>query len=122
MTNTRITDVEILEKRYPILLRQFSVRDKSGGQGKYRGGHGVIREFEFLDHLEVGILSERRTHAPYGLHGGDSGEKGKNLLFIQNPDKTFTICNLGPKNAFKVKPGDRVMICSPGGGGYGKKE
>jgi len=80
MTNTRITDVEIMEKRYPVLIEQFSLRENSGGKGKFNGGDGVIRVFKFLDNLEVGILSERRVFAPYGLHGGKNGKKGLNLL------------------------------------------
>ena len=117
MTNTRITDVEILEKRYPILLRQFAIRPNSGGRGKFRGGHGVTREFEFLAPLDVGILSERRVFAPFGLEGGESAERGSNYLISAN-----LVHNLGGKNAFKVKIGDRVVINSPGGGGWGIEE
>jgi 5-oxoprolinase (ATP-hydrolysing) len=69
MTNTRITDVEILEQRYPVRLIQFSLRENSGGKGKYNGGNGVIREFLFEKKLTVGILSERRVYSPYGLYG-----------------------------------------------------
>lgn len=71
MTNTRITDPEILELRYPVALRKFIIRDGSGGKGKFKGGDGLIREIEFLkDDIEVGVLSERRAVAPYGLKGG----------------------------------------------------
>ena len=71
MTNTRITDAEIFEQRYPVLLREFRYRLGSGGKGLFNGGDGLIREIEFLkDDIEVGILSERRTSAPYGLEGG----------------------------------------------------
>jgi 5-oxoprolinase (ATP-hydrolysing) len=66
MTNTRITDPEILEKRYPVVLRQFKLRDGSGGGGQYRGGDGVLRELEFMRPLMVSILSERRAFQPYG--------------------------------------------------------
>jgi 5-oxoprolinase (ATP-hydrolysing) len=118
MTNTRITDVEILEKRYPILLNQFSVRPNTGGKGKYKGGDGVIREFKFLEPLQVGILSERRVFHPYGLHGGEPGARGLNLLVTANG----LVHNLAGKNAFSVEAGDRVLICSPGGGGYGRAE
>jgi 5-oxoprolinase (ATP-hydrolysing) len=117
MTNTRITDVEILEKRYPILLRQFAIRPNSGGKGKYRGGNGVIREFEFLEPLDVGILSERRVFAPFGLQGGGSGARGLNHLISRE-----LVHNLGGKNAFKVKRGDRVVINTPGGGGWGSND
>lgn len=117
MTNTRITDVEIMEKRYPILIERFSLRKGSGGKGKFKGGDGVIREFRFLDELEVGILSERRVFSPYGLLGGEDGEKGKNLYITKNG----MVYNLGGKNAFKVEKDDRVVLYTPGGGGYGKE-
>ena len=71
MTNTRITDPEVLELRYPVILRQFNIRQKSGGEGKFKGGDGVVREIEFLKNdIEIGILSERRAIAPYGMAGG----------------------------------------------------
>ena len=74
MTNTRITDAEILELRYPVVLRAFNFREGSGGEGLYLGGNGVIREIEFLKNdIEVGILSERRTSSPYGIKGGENG-------------------------------------------------
>jgi len=73
MTNTRITDPEILELRYPVLLKEFNIRRGSGGEGKYNGGDGVVREIEFLKQLEIGILSERRAFEPYGLEGGCNG-------------------------------------------------
>ena len=74
MTNTRITDPEVLELRYPVVLRQFNLRQGSGGNGKFKGGDGVIREIEFLkDGIEIGILSERRSTAPYGMNGGCDG-------------------------------------------------
>ena len=85
MTNTRITDPEILEMRYPVVLREFNYREYSGGDGKYCGGNGVIREVEFLkDDITVGLLSERRATNPYGLKGGFDGLRGKNLLI--HPD------------------------------------
>jgi 5-oxoprolinase (ATP-hydrolysing) len=81
MTNTRITDPEVLELRCPVVLRQFNIRIGSGGAGKYKGGDGVIREIEFLkDNTVIGILSERRSFAPYGMQGGLPGERGKNLI------------------------------------------
>jgi len=114
MTNTRITDVEILEKRYPLIVKQFSIREGSGGRGKYNGGNGVNREFEFLEPLHVSILSERRVFSPFGLMGGESGQRGKNLFITKNG----LVHNLGGKNSFNVSIGDRVLISSPGGGGY----
>lgn len=117
MTNTRITDPEILERRYPVLLRKFSLRQNSGGEGLYRGGDGLVREIEFLAPLNVAILSERRVFAPYGLRGGASGSRGRNT-FIRADGRKI---NLGGKNEIKANPGDRLRIETPGGGGYGKK-
>ncbi|MDP6319189.1 MAG: hydantoinase B/oxoprolinase family protein [SAR324 cluster bacterium] len=115
MTNTRITDPEILERRYPVLLREFSIRKKSGGLGKFSGGNGLIREVEFLEELNAAILSERRVHRPYGLNGGESGKSGLNLFFRKNGTKLF----LGGKNEICAEPGDRIRIETPGGGGFG---
>ena len=78
MTNTRITDPEILERRYPVLLREFSIRRGSGGGGKFRGGDGLIREFEFMAPMKAAVLSERRVFAPFGLAGGQPGARGVN--------------------------------------------
>jgi 5-oxoprolinase (ATP-hydrolysing) len=116
MTNTRITDPEILERRYPVMLREFSIRKNSGGSGKFRGGDGLVREVEFLEPLNTAILSERRVHQPYGLNGGESGKSGMNL-FIR---KDGTKVHLGGKNEIRAEPGERIRIETPGGGGYGK--
>nr|WP_320013869.1 hydantoinase B/oxoprolinase family protein [uncultured Desulfobacter sp.] len=115
MTNTRITDPEILERRYPIILREFSIRRGSGGRGRFNGGDGLVREVEFLEPLNVAILSERRVFAPYGLEGGESGQKGVNL-FIR---KDGTSIYMGAKNEIMAQPGERFRIMSPGGGGFG---
>ncbi|KMP11656.1 5-oxoprolinase [Candidatus Nitromaritima sp. SCGC AAA799-C22] len=118
MTNTRITDPEILEKRYPVLLREFSIREGSGGKGKFRGGDGLIREVEFLKTLRAAIVSERRVYAPYGMEGGESGAKGKNLLIRKDGTET----DLGGKNEVLCEPGDRIRILTPGGGGWGGRK
>ena len=117
MTNTRITDPEILERRYPLILREFSIRKGSGGDGAFRGGDGLIREVEFLEPLNVAILSERRVYAPYGLEGGQPGKKGKNI-FIRSDGRHL---NMGSKNEIKAEAGDRFRILTPGGGGFGAK-
>ncbi|MCF8720253.1 hydantoinase B/oxoprolinase family protein [Nitrospina gracilis] len=116
MTNTRITDPEVLEKRYPVLLREFSIRKQSGGAGQYRGGDGLVRELEFLEPLQVTLLCERRVHAPFGLNGGGSAERGINLLLRKDGRED----NLGGKNEVRVQPGDRLRLLTPGGGGYGE--
>ena len=116
MTNTRITDPEIFERRYPVLLRTFSLRPESGGRGIHRGGDGVIREIEFLEKIQVSILCERRVFQPYGLAGGQPGSKGVNLLWRKSTGSSF---NLGGKNTLSVEKGDVLTIQTPGGGGYG---
>ncbi len=115
MTNTRITDPEILERRYPVLLHEFAIRRNSGGKGQFAGGDGLVREIEFLAPLSAAILSERRTIAPYGLAGGEDGEKGRNLHIHVDGN----IDDLGGKNHVHIEPGDRIRIETPGGGGYG---
>ena len=115
MTNTRITDPEILELRYPVILREFSLRSGSGGKGRYNGGCGIIREIEFNEQVEVSLLTERRVSAPWGSHGGGEGTKGKNFLIREG--KSIL---LDGKSLFTVNKGDRLRIETPGGGGYGK--
>eukprot|EP00455_Lapot_gusevi_P052856 TRINITY_DN8129_c0_g1_i2.p1 TRINITY_DN8129_c0_g1~~TRINITY_DN8129_c0_g1_i2.p1 ORF type:complete len:354 (+),score=114.14 TRINITY_DN8129_c0_g1_i2:43-1104(+) len=116
MTNTRITDPEILERRYPIILREFSLRPGSGGEGQFRGGDGVVREMEFMAPLSVGILSERRAFRPYGMAGGGAGAPGLNTVIRAGDDIKI---NLGPKNTYQAQRGDRVRILTPGGGAWG---
>ncbi|KAM9774573.1 5-oxoprolinase [Syngnathus typhle] len=118
MTNTRITDPEILEKRYPVILEQFSLRPASGGAGKYRGGDGVIRKLLFRDKVVLSVLSERRSTRPYGLEGGEAGAAGLNLLHRADG----RVLNLGAKTSVSLQPGDMFCLCTPGGGGYGKEE
>lgn len=119
MTNTRMTDTEIFERRYPVILREFSVRRGSGGRGKYHGGDGAVRDIEFRQPVEASILSERRVVAPHGMNGGENGSRGLNL-WIRDGSKS--VINIGGKNSVHVKPGDRVIIMTPGGGGCGKAE
>ena len=114
MTNTRITDPEVIERRYPVVLRAFEVRRGSGGAGRWRGGDGVRREVEFLAPMSAAILSERRTRAPFGLSGGGSGARGRNLLIRDGHAE-----DLGGKAQRQVRPGDVLVIETPGGGGYG---
>lgn len=118
MTNTRITDPEILEQRYPVMLREFSIRSGSAGSGEYQGGDGMVREIEFLTPLQVSILSERRVYPPYGLKGGQSGACGENTL-IRADGSTL---RLGGKDTAAMQPGDRIRILTPGGGGWRKTD
>ncbi|EXJ93815.1 5-oxoprolinase (ATP-hydrolysing) [Capronia coronata CBS 617.96] len=118
MTNTRITDPEILERRYPVILRRFSLREGSGGCGLYPGGDGVVRDIEVSIPMKVSILSERRSFAPYGLMGGGDGERGQNLWIRRDGH----VINLGGKNTASMQAGDRIVILSPGGGAWGSAD
>ena len=120
MTNTHITDPEILEKRYPCILRQFALREGSGGAGLHPGGKGVVREIEFLCPVQCSILSERRVHRPYGMRGGSEAAAGLNL-WITRDDVTGEErrVNLGGKNTVKMRRNDRIVVMTPGGGGWG---
>jgi len=140
MTNTRITDSEVFERRYPVLLREFSLREGSAGQGLHKGGEGVIRDIEFRIPVQVSILSERRVYHPYGMEGGGAAACGLNLWVrktkraIVNASSTteaddgkkdaedeFQHINLGAKNTVAMQPGERIVIHTPGGGAWGKE-
>jgi 5-oxoprolinase (ATP-hydrolysing) len=123
MTNTRITDPEVFEKRYPCILRQFGLRQNSGGKGKYNGGEGTIRDIEFRLPVQCSILSERRSRQPYGLEGGEAGASGLNLVIMKDEySEEKRVINLGAKGTIKLGQGDRIVINSPGGGGWGAVE
>ncbi|CZR56840.1 probable oxoprolinase [Phialocephala subalpina] len=122
-TNTRMTDPEIFEKRYPVLLREFSIRRGSGGRGRNRGGDGCIRDIEIRRPMQVSILSERRVIAPYGMAGGEEGKRGVNLWKRISPlDGSLRTISLGGKASVMMNTGDRIIIQTPGGGGYGRLE
>lgn len=118
MTNTRITDPEIFEQRYPVILHRFGLREKSGGGGIRRGGDGLVREIEFRRPVVVSILSERRVHAPRGLKGGCDGARGANYLIRRDRRKVY----LGGKNSIHVEAGETLLILTPGGGGWGSSQ
>ncbi|MFT5857861.1 MAG: 5-oxoprolinase (ATP-hydrolyzing) [Verrucomicrobiales bacterium] len=113
MTNTAITDPEILESRYPVKLVQFSIRENSGGAGIHNGGNGVVREFEFLRALTVSLLTQHRKLAPFGLNGASPGKPGRQILTRRNGEE----CELPPSTKIEVQAGDRLRIETPGGGG-----
>ncbi|XP_057971439.1 5-oxoprolinase 1 [Malania oleifera] len=115
MTNTRMTDPEIFEQRYPVILHKFGLRENSGGGGLHRGGDGLVREIEFRHPVVVSILSERRVHAPRGLKGGKDGAHGVNYLITKNKRRVY----LGGKNTIEVQAGEVLQILTPGGGGWG---
>ena len=114
MTNTAITDPEIIEQRYPVRLRQFAIRRGSGGQGQWHGGDGVIREFEFLEPLTVSLLTQHRVESPFGLHGGAAGTPGHQTLLRHGTATQLEGCT-----SFPVHPGDRLTLETPGGGAWG---
>jgi 5-oxoprolinase (ATP-hydrolysing) len=116
MTNTQITDAEILEFRYPVILKQFSIREGSGGAGKWHGGNGAIREFEFKEPVTITFLTQHRTEAPYGLADGCPGAIGEQFLITKGDEETI-FDGIG---TYDIKAGDLVTILTPGGGGYGK--
>lgn len=110
MTNTLNTPVEVLERAYPLRLRRYAVRYGSGGKGLRPGGDGLVREFEFLAPAQVTLLTERRRHAPWGLAGGENGQRGENQ---------FSGRLIPGKTSFQVGAGDRLSVATPGGGGWG---
>ncbi|KAF0107953.1 MAG: N-methylhydantoinase B [Anaerolineaceae bacterium] len=116
MTNTLNTPVEALEYAYPLRVRRYAVREGSGGEGKFRGGDGIIREIEALTDCQVTLLTERRERGPYGLAGGGSGKCGENALIRDGKESP-----LPGKGSVELKAGDVLSIRTPGGGGYGVK-
>ncbi|PMB23617.1 hydantoinase B/oxoprolinase family protein, partial [Fischerella thermalis] len=116
MTNSRLTDPEVLETRYPVLVESFSLRPHSGGKGKHSGGNGVIRRIKFLEAMTANILSGHRVIPPFGLNGGEAGQVGRN--WIQRQDGTQE--NLNSTATVQMQPGDVFVIETPGGGGFGK--
>ncbi len=109
MTNTLNTPIESLESHYPLRVHRYHVRRGSGGDGQFVGGDGLVRELEFLGDAQVTLLTERRRHAPWGLAGGQLGAVGENR---HNGEL------LPPKTSFTARAGDRLLVASPGGGGY----
>lgn len=159
MTNTRITDAEIFERRYPVILREFSLRAGSRGNGQHPGGDGVVRDIEFRIPVQVSILSERRVYHPYGLEGGEDAECGLNIWVrrVEHSDENadsatgdsdqngdaessvvvedekplqpeskaekddeYRFINMGAKNTASMKKGERIIVMTPGGGGWGR--
>ncbi|WP_445634411.1 hypothetical protein NSTC745_06221 [Nostoc sp. DSM 114161] len=118
MTNSRLTDPEVLETRYPVLLESFSIRDDSGGKGEYSGGNGVVRRIRFLEPMTANILSGHRLVSPFGLNGGEAGKVGRNWIRRQNGSEE----SLDSSGTVEVNVGDVFVIETPGGGGFGHAE
>ena len=117
MTNTRLTDPEILEWRYPVVLEEFSIRKFSGGNGRSRGGDGVIRRLRFEEKMIAAILSGSRKYAPFGLSGGEKALTGRTTVVRKSKE----IKVLNSTDQLEMQPGDTIIIETPGGGGFGKK-
>jgi len=115
MTNSRLTDPEVLEWRFPVLLESFEVRPGSGGRGRRRGGRGAVRRVRFLEAMTAAILSGRRLVRPHGLAGGEPGQPGRNHVERAGGARL----DLGPFDQAEMAPGDVFVIETPGGGGYG---
>ncbi|MAI26900.1 MAG: 5-oxoprolinase, partial [Spirochaeta sp.] len=118
MTNTRITDPEVLEIRYPVRLDRFSRRWGSGGRGRHSGGDGLIRVYRFLEPVTVSLLTERREVAPWGLFGGGSGRVGHNRVLRVSGEWE----DVPGRCTLDLNPGDVLSIATPGGGGMGPSE
>jgi len=116
MTNSRLTDPEVLEWRFPVLLESFEIRRGSGGAGRWRGGDGAVRRVRFLEPMTAAILSGHRRVAPYGMAGGFSGKTGRNWV-CRSDGK---VAELEACDQIQVNSGDSFVIETPGGGGYGQ--
>jgi 5-oxoprolinase (ATP-hydrolysing) len=115
MTNSRLTDPEVLEWRYPVRLESFEIRYGSGGRGRWRGGHGAVRRVRFLEPMTAAILSGHRLVRPHGMAGGEPGAPGRNCVLRADG----SVCELGPFDQSEMAAGDVFHIETPGGGGYG---
>lgn len=117
MTNSRLTDPEVLENRFPIVIDAFSIRKNSSGRGKWNGGNGVIRQIRFLEPMTAGMISNHRIVPPYGQNNGEAGKKGINLLIRADGKKIELKSNW----VLDLNKNDMIVIMTPGGGGWGKK-
>ena len=118
MTNTRLTDPEILETGYPVILREFAIRAGSGGEGLQSGGEGIHRQIEFLRPLTLSLLTSRRDTEPFGMEGGEPGRSGRNIIWeVATGEPRY----LPSQCEVHVQKGDHLVLLTPGGGGFGKK-
>jgi 5-oxoprolinase (ATP-hydrolysing) len=115
MTNTRITDPEVLERRYPVRLERFAVRRGSGGAGRWRGGDGVVRELTFLAPVSLSVLTQHRREGPAGAAGGEAGAPGRQRVVRAGGE----VEELGAVDGRELAAGDRLVLETPGGGGWG---
>ncbi|HUQ50502.1 MAG TPA: hydantoinase B/oxoprolinase family protein, partial [Terriglobales bacterium] len=117
MTNSLNTPAEALEHSYPIRVTEYSLRKKSGGRGKFRGGDGIVREVELLADSQVTLLADRRKRGPFGLQDGNDGAAGRTTVIYADGKRQV----LPGKTSLKVKKGSRIRIETSGGGGWGKQ-
>lgn len=120
MTNTKITDPEIFEQRYPVILLQYCIRENSGGKGKWNGGDGLIREICFTSPVHVSLVTQRRVYSPWGIYGGEDGKKGINRLGRNRGNGVIQWIQLPSLAEISMRKGDILWIATPGGGGFGK--
>lgn len=118
MTNTRITDVEVMELRYPVRLLAYHLRDGSGGNGIWKGGEGIRREILFLEQVSLSLLTQHRVVEPFGMNGGEPGSRGEQYIVKKGGEKV----TLQFVESVALQAGDRLVMLTPGGGGYGKAE
>lgn len=118
MTNTAITDPEILELRFPVRLEAFGLRRRSGGEGYHRGGDGIVRQLFFKEAVTLSLLTQHRHHGPYGLAGGEDGSRGEQVLIKADGERVV----LGATVQESLSAGDRLVMKTPGGGGFGSSE
>jgi 5-oxoprolinase (ATP-hydrolysing) len=118
MTNTRITDPEVLELSFPVRLVGCAVRRGSGGRGSFRGGDGVVRELRFLRRLQLSLLGQHRRSGPYGMAGGEPGKPGRQRVVRASGEEI----ELASVAGIEVEPGDTLIVETPGGGGWGRPD
>ena len=120
MTNSRLTDPEILEQRFPVLLECFAIRDGSGGDGRFRGGDGVVRRIRFLEPMSAAVIANHRKVPPFGMAGGEPGRIGKN--WVERANGVEGRCEeLASTEEVSMEAGDVFIIETPGGGGWGEE-
>jgi len=118
MTNTRATDPEIFEHRYPVWLNKYAVRPNSGGAGTFKGGNGIIREMTFLEPVSLSVLTQHRKFGPYGLKGGAPGKPGEQWVIRKNGQRE----KLNAVDGRELEKGDKFLIETPGGGGFSESK
>jgi 5-oxoprolinase (ATP-hydrolysing) len=116
MTNSRLTDPEVLEFRYPVLLESYAIRKGSGGAGRWHGGNGGVRRVRFLEAMTASILSNNRIHPAFGMAGGEAGALGRNRV-VHSDGREEILPHVART---EMQPGDVFIVETPGGGGYGK--